>query len=129
MTPIITFIVLSGLVVYIWQRKSISEWMVPTKPFSNEWRVILTEKVAFYNALSSEERIRFEFKVQEFLLNCRITGIEINVETTDEILVASSAVIPIFGFNNWKYSNIHEVLIYPNSFNKEFETEGETDDF
>jgi Mlc titration factor MtfA (ptsG expression regulator) len=125
MTPIITFIALSGLVFYIWKRKSKSDWILPTKPFSNEWRIILIQKVAFYNALSSEEKNRFEFKVQEFLLNCRITGIETTAETTDKILVASSAIIPIFGFTNWKYSNINEVLIYPNSFNKEFETEGE----
>lgn len=125
MTPIITFIVLGGLVFYIWKRKSKSDWIVPTKIFPNDWRVILTQKVAFYNALSSEEKNRFEFKVQEFLLNCRITGIETTLETTDKILVASSAIIPIFGFNSWKYSNIKEVLIYPNSFNKEFETEGE----
>lgn len=125
MTPIITFIALSGLVFYIWKRKNKQQWVVPTTPFPNDWRFILTQKVAFYNALSSEERNRFEFKVQEFLLNCRITGIETAVETTDKILVASSAIIPIFGFNNWKYSNINEVLIYPNSFNTKFETEGE----
>ena len=57
-------------------------------------------------------------------MNCRITGIETNVDDTDKVLVASSAVIPIFGFADWKYSNIHEVLLYPAAFNKEFETKG-----
>ncbi|SDW40450.1 hypothetical protein SAMN05444411_101652 [Lutibacter oricola] len=125
MVPIITFIVLSGLVFYVWKRKNKAKWISPTKPFPKEWRSILTQKITFYNALSSEEKNRFEFKVQEFLLNCRITGIETTVNITDKILVASSAIIPIFGFNNWKYTNINEVLIYPNAFNKEFETEGE----
>lgn len=42
----------------------------------------------------------------------------------DKILVASSAIIPIFGFKDWKYVNLKEVLIYPTIFNANFETEG-----
>ncbi len=78
----------------------------------------------FYNSLSEEEQIRFEYKVQEFLLNCRITGIKTTVDKTDKVLVASSAVIPIFAFGDWKYSNIDEVLLYPSMFNDKFETNG-----
>ena len=81
--------------------------------------------VPFYNALSDEEKGWFEYKVQEFLLNCRITGIQTDVDTTDKLLVASSAVIPIFEFRNWRYTNIHEVLLYPSEFNEKFETEGD----
>ena len=57
-------------------------------------------------------------------MNCRITGIETSADTTDKLLVASSAVIPIFEFSDWKYVNIHEVLLYPSMFNKEFDTNG-----
>ena len=92
--------------------------------FPTDWRIILYQNVAFYNSLSEEEKARFEYKVQEFLLNCRITGIETTVDTTDRVLVASSAIIPIFEFDDWKYSNIHEVLLYPSMFNEKFETEG-----
>lgn len=124
MNPIIVLIVL-GLVFLIarniWNKKN---WIVPNAPFPPEWRMILAEKIAFYNALSVEEKERFEFKVQEFLLNCRITGIEVSVDTTDKLLVASSAVIPIFEFPEWKYTNLHEVLLYPGGFNEKFETSG-----
>lgn len=84
----------------------------------------MTQEVSFYNSLSEEEKIRFEYKVQEFLLNCRITGIETSVDSTDKILVASSAVIPIFNFEDWRYSNIHEILLYPSMFNEKFDTDG-----
>lgn len=97
---------------------------MPKESFPTNWRIILKRDVSFYNALSEEEKSRFEYKVQEFLLNCRITGIDTSVETTDKVLVASSAVIPIFGFSDWKYSNIQEVLLYPSSFNEKYETEG-----
>lgn len=68
--------------------------------------------------------MRFEFKVQEFLLNTRITGINVTVDTTDKLLVASSAVIPIFEFPEWRYTNLYEVLLYPDMFNEKFETSG-----
>ncbi len=100
-------------------------WTKPTKTFPNSWRIILAEKVAFYIALSKEEKQRFEFKVQEFLLNCRVTGVSIVIDDTDKLLVASSAVIPIFNFPNWTYNNLFEVLLYPTHFNEKFETDGE----
>ena len=120
----VVIIVIIGFFLIWLLRRNKSRWKVPEEPFPKDWRIILTQKVSFYNSLSEEEKIRFEYKVQEFLLNCRITGIETSVDTTDKLLVASSAVIPIFEFNDWKYSNIHEVLLYPSMFNKEFDTLG-----
>lgn len=116
---VIAFIIIRKL----W--KPTSKWNKPKLAFPAEWRTILVQNVNFYNALSDKEKSRFEYKVQEFLLNCRITGIETEVDTRDKILVAASAIIPIFQFENWKYNNIHEVLIYPSSFNEQFESKGE----
>ena len=101
-----------------------TQWKTPSEPFPAGWRIILAEHVLFYNSLSAEEKERFEYKIQEFLLNCRITGIGTEIDTTDELLVAAGAVIPIFNFPDWKYSNISEVLIYPSRFNQNFETTG-----
>ncbi|MFC2121519.1 zinc-dependent peptidase [Bacteroidota bacterium] len=100
-------------------------WKKPDIPFPPDWRIILAENVIFYNNLSAEEKLRFEFKIQEFILNCRITGIEIKVDDTDKILVASSAIIPIFEFPHWQYLNLTEVLLYPSMFNEKFETSGD----
>lgn len=119
----IAFIIII-LLLFVGRRWRTSKWLVPEVDFPRDWRIILSQNVAFYNSLSNEEKARFEYKVQEFLLNCRITGIETTVDTTDRVLVASSAIIPIFEFNDWKYSNIHEVLLYPAMFNEKFETEG-----
>jgi Mlc titration factor MtfA (ptsG expression regulator) len=99
-------------------------WIEPSAPFSTEWRTILIKNVAYYNSLSNDEKRLFEYKVQEFLLNCRITGIKTQVDITDKLLVASSAVIPILKFSEWRYTNLHEVLLYPSLFNEDFETEG-----
>lgn len=122
-SQVFVFIVITLLLLakVIWDKKS---WNKPSKQFDPVWRAILIDKIAFYNALSKTEKLRFEFKVQDFLLNCRVTGIDVNIDITDKLLVAASAVIPIFQFPNWKYSNLHEVLLYPARFNEAFESSG-----
>lgn len=92
--------------------------------FGNAHRAVFIEKIAFYNSLNAEEKIRFEHEVTDFLRRTRITGIDTTIDDTDKLLVAASAVIPVFGFRDWHYGSITEVLIYPNSFNANFETAG-----
>ena len=101
-----------------------NKWITPSTPIHPTWKKILQQKVIFYNTLSFEEKTQFEFKIQEFILNYRITGIDVKINITDKILVASSAIIPIFNFPHWKYTNFSEVLIYPRMFNDKFETSG-----
>ncbi len=99
-------------------------WKLPQEAMPPKWKAILTKEITFYNSLSPTEKEHFEYKVQEFLLNCRITGIQTEADTADHLLVAASAVIPIFKFPNWRYTNLFEVLLYPASFNEDFETTG-----
>lgn len=117
------------LVVLIWwvlqpKKAPTDEWTQPQDEFPSEWRVVLMRKVTFYNSLAKEEQQLFEFKVYEFLSNCRITGVKVEVDDTDRLLIASSAVIPIFRFPQWSYTNLYEVLVYPSSFDETFRTEG-----
>jgi len=122
---LLTLLLFTAILLFVaYRRRQRHIWRLPTEKFPAEWRVILIRKVAFFNALDPEEKKRFEKKVQEFLLNFRITGIEVQVDETDRILVAASAVIPIFGFDRWRYLNLDEVLLYPGAFNERFETEG-----
>ncbi len=86
---------------------------------------LLSTRVAFYKALSGEQQLRFEQKISEFLGNVKIEGIGTEVTPLDRILVGASAVIPIFGFDEWRYQNLGTVLLYPDTFNKDFQfTEG-----
>lgn len=118
---LIILVVFTLLFRVIWGK---DKWKKPTKPFPVKWREIIQEKITFYNALSKDEKTLFEFKIQEFLLNHRITGISTDISVTDKLLVAASAVIPIFKFPKWRYNGLHEVLLYPSSFNENFETKG-----
>lgn len=38
-------------------------------------------------------------------------------------MVAASAIIPLFAFPEYNYPNLKEVLIYPNSFDENFQTQ------
>lgn len=88
----------------------------PNRPFPDKWRELLIEHVEFYNRLSATKRTEFERKIHIFLLNVKITGVGTEVTHLDRVLVASGAVIPIFGFKSWHYANLDEVQIYPNKF-------------
>ncbi len=117
---IIAFAFIAIFIIIILYIKKKNAWKIPKNEFPPDWRIILSENVIFYNNLSAEEKKRFEYKVQEFLLNCRITGIKTEVEDVDKVLIAASAVIPIFEFPEWKYLNLDEVLLYPSSFDTDF---------
>ena len=126
MYSILIFIIIVGigLYAYSWNRTRPKKGTIPEGKFPNKWRVILTTEVPFYRSLSRWEKKKFERKVQDFLLKCSISGVGTEITILEKILVASSAVIPIFGFKDWSYVHLEEVFIYPSVFNKDFEQEG-----
>jgi len=88
-------------------------------------KIILQQHVPFYAALNDADRQGFQERVKHFLSDISITGANATVEPIDRILVAASAVIPTFGFEDWEYTNIDEVIIYPETFGETFEQQGQ----
>lgn len=84
--------------------------------FPAAWRQILAERVAFYLSLTKKEKARFERQVQVFLASTRITDVQTEVDDATRLLVAASALIPVFGFPEWEYSHLGEVLIVPDAW-------------
>jgi len=89
-------------------------------PFPAEWESILAREVVFFRALDADQKEKFRRELQVFLGEKRITGIGLELDTTTRVLVAASAVIPIFGFPEWEWNQISEVLVYPDRFDREF---------
>lgn len=87
-------------------------------------RQLLTEKVSFYRALDENEKAIFHREVEEFLGKVKIQGVDTVVTELDRILIASSAVIPLFAFHDWFYPNVVVVELYKDTFNADFETNG-----
>ena len=100
---------------------------VVSQPFPEEWERTLQGKVEFFRALSSEDQQRFRKRVQLFLDETPITGVRTDVDEEIRALVAASAVIPTFGFDDWEYRGLGEILIYPTAFGDDYRTDEEAD--
>jgi MtfA peptidase len=114
--PIIIALLIIVVVVYSSRRKKITPTIVST--------ALLSEHVAYYQGLDDAGKARFEKLVSEFLQYVRIEGVGTTVTELDKMLVASSAVIPIFGFPDWKYRNLTNVILYPDTFDQQYQFEG-----
>jgi hypothetical protein len=101
---------------------------IASVPFPEEWRSILSDLVLFYRMLNSDDKYIFEKKVQIFLAEKRITGIETDVDNTVKLLVASAAIIPVFKIEDWEYDSLGEILVYPDRFNHDFSFSSDSDD-
>ena len=95
------------------------------QPFPPHWEAALRQHVAFFHGLEPAEQARFRLAIQIFIGEKRITGIGTTLDDTVRVLAAASAIIPIFGFPDWEWREISEILIYPNRFNENFEFDGE----
>jgi Mlc titration factor MtfA (ptsG expression regulator) len=92
--------------------------------FTPAQKQVLIDHIGYYNRLSDAEKLIFEDKIELFLNDVRIEGVGLEITDTDRIMVASSAVIPIFAFKDWTYRNVTNVLLYPDTFDKDFQFEG-----
>ena len=115
---IVLILVALLILIKVFQKESID-----IKDFNDKWRTILMNDVAYYLHLNASERQRFEHDILMFFKKVRITGVDTEIRDKDRILVASSAVIPLFGYPGSSFDNLSEVLIYKGSFNHEYETE------
>ena len=114
MASIIVLIVLALLVLFfIRYKKPLKKIILP-----DNYQQILAQHISYYNRLGEKDKRKFEEKIKEFLGYISIDGVKTDVTDIDKLLVASSAVIPVFGFDKWKYYNLKMVLLYPATFNK-----------
>jgi MtfA peptidase len=115
-------ITLTGLWLYRFLTRQIRQrTLIRQAPFPVAWESILEQEVPFYQTLSPADQARFREEVHIFLREKRITGINTSVDDTVRILVAASAIIPIFGFPGWEWEHIREILIYPTSFDEDYQ--------
>ena len=117
---ITTFIILI-ILFFVFKNQSKPEVSTPAPAL----KPLLAQHIGFYNNLSDADKLVFEQRIQTFLNDVRIEGVGLEITDTDRVMVASSAVIPIFGFKDWTYRNVTNVLLYPDTFDKEFQFEGD----
>lgn len=120
---LICLIVIIVLSYFLFARKR--KPIIQNKQADTIYRALLNEHVDYYFRLSAEEKQRFEKLLFGFLSDVNIEGVGTGVTDLDRMLIASSAIIPIFGLGDWKYKNLTNVILYPDTFDKEYQFEGE----
>jgi len=118
---LIIFILAIFYAVKFLQKKKIKV----TDPVPLQLKKILEAEVPFYRQLAEDQKLVFEERAAHFLTQVKVTGVKTIVEEADRVLIAASAIIPIFNFPGWEYRNLNEVLLYPDSFDHQFEQQGE----
>jgi len=116
---------IAGFAYWWWRRRTTRRLAVIANPLPPEIETDLQRYVAYFRALDDAGKERFRDLVKVFLDEVPITGIRTDVDCTTRTLVAASAIIPIFGFDDWEYSGLGEILIYPNRFGEDFSTDGD----
>ncbi|MBT0606690.1 M90 family metallopeptidase [Aequorivita echinoideorum] len=124
MVYFILFIALFAFAIYAFRKNR----KRPVENFPENWKTLLTEHVHFYNELSESDKKTFRQRMMLFLSEVYIEAVKTELEDLDKVLVAASAVIPVFGFKEWHYNNLSGIIIYPDNFNGdlEFEQNGES---
>jgi Mlc titration factor MtfA (ptsG expression regulator) len=90
----------------------------------DNYRELFTDYVNFYRQLDEKGKELFEKRAEHFLSAVKITGVNAVVEDIDRILIAAGAIIPVYRIADWQYINLHEILLYPGTFNADFEQSG-----
>ena len=117
---VVAFLVATYLYRFL-TRKDRHRAVLRKQPFPTSWESVLEREVPFFQTLDESEQDRFREEVRIFLSEKQITGIKTSVDDTVRVLIAASAIIPIFGFPGWEWDQISEVLIYPTTFNEQYE--------
>lgn len=124
---VLPFIGLFVFLLFFWLERNYNrpyqkKLQVLKQPFPTTWKTFLEEHSFYYQALSEPEKEIFNKRVQLFLEEKRMVGVETEVEDETKLLVAASAIIPTFAFPYFEYPNVQEIVLYPNGFDEEFRT-------
>ena len=117
-------LLLACLFIVLYMRRK-KEKQTKHQALAGIYKTLLNGHIRYYQLLEEKEKERFERLVNEFLEYVRIEGVGTAVTDLDKVYIAASAVVPIFGFPDWKYRNLTNVILYPDTFDHNFQFEGD----
>lgn len=121
---IIPILLLLAWLIFRKRDNNIQQPIAPQKTDS-ALKLLLATHVDYYHKLDAKEKLRFELKMDNFLKKVNIEGVGTDITDLDRVLIASSAVIPIFGLGDWEYRNLTNVILYPDTFDETYQFEGD----
>lgn len=121
---VIALLLLIVIAAFLFFRKKSSPVIVMDESEAKNFTTLLNDHVDYYRKLDDAGKERFQARASEFLAETIIEGVGIELTELDKVLVAASAIIPVFGFPEWRYRNLTSVVLYPDTFDGEFQFEG-----
>ncbi|MCD6578060.1 zinc-dependent peptidase [bacterium] len=120
---IIIFIPISIFITFffLFTKKYRDRKRILNTPFPTNWRKILIENIPFYNDLCENDKEIFEKRIQIFLNEKNIYGVETEIDEKTKILIGASAIIPVFKIPWFTYDHLKEILIYPKNFDENYD--------
>lgn len=118
--------ILALLAWFIFRTKEHNTQPIAPQKTDSTLKLLLDTHVDYYHRLNTVDKQRFEQKVANFLSDVRIEGVGTDITDLDKVLIASSAVIPIFGLGDWEYRNLTNVILYPDTFDETYQFEGDS---
>ncbi|KQC33479.1 phenylalanyl-tRNA synthetase [Nonlabens sp. YIK11] len=125
MLYILPLLLLAGAALYFFVFRA-PDPRTTTHPES--WHKLLLDHVVFYKELSAIAQKRFRNRMMLFLEETYVEAVGFELEELDTVLVAASAVIPVFKFKEWHYENLTGVVLYPDNFNEDMNFDQEHPD-
>ena len=107
------------VILFVFQPRRKEGYRLP-EPYKD----LLHHYVRFYNRLDEDGQQRFEARLEKFLGAVKITGAGAELEDLDIVLIGAAAVIPAYYIPDWEYIHLREVLVYPGTFNLDYEQHG-----
>ena len=86
------------------------------KPLSNERKSILKKYFFYYNRLSTDNKSKFEERVNRFLHSKRFIGRGIEVTEEMKVLISATAVLLSFGLPMVSLAHFDKILMYADTY-------------
>ncbi|WP_246128642.1 zinc-dependent peptidase [Pleionea sediminis] len=113
--------------IYMGIVKNLFGWLFDSKApnvstlWRSEWSDFLNDNVVFYRNLPEKDKDEFHRRVLLFWQTTAIEAGPMEVTDEDRLLVAASAIIPVWSFPNWYYFNLKSVFLMRQAFNADLE--------
>lgn len=125
MFGIILVIVFIGGIIYLVNYSSKpTEKSLNSIP-ANEIEELLNTKIDFYQQISSPQKKEiFKNRIIHFIQEVTFTSVGNTKHTLlDEVMIAASAMIPLFAFPDWEYKNVREIILYDDHFDSNYKVD------
>ncbi len=119
---VLPLLAILAFIIFKRKNKSLNE---PLQALDRSLVNLLNTHIEFSRELEPKDKKQFESRVARFLQYVNIEGVGLEITDADRVMVASSAVIPVFAFGNWEYPNLTNVILYPDTFDNEYQFEGD----